>query len=380
MPVLIAAFSGRALAAAACRAGDSVVVADLFGDADTRRLAPWLQMPGDLVSGIDGEALRERIAAAGPLEGIVYGAGFEARPALLRELAEIAPLVGNDAATVAAVKDPVVFAGRLAALGLPHPPVATQPGDGVWMRKRRGASGGFHVRYALGDDAVPAEDVYFQRLAAGQPLSALFLADGSKARLLGLSRQWADPSVASPFRYGGSAGPIDVSPLLTAEIASACSALAASLGLRGLNSLDMLVEGASWTILEINPRPGATLDIFDDASGRLWRWHRDAIAGELPSESAVASLPLRAAAILYAEAATTIPSEMTWADWVADIPTAGSGIAVGAPICTILASGRDVAAARAELDARAGRLRRRLGGPHPFSFGKADAHEPELAS
>jgi predicted ATP-grasp superfamily ATP-dependent carboligase len=380
MPILIAALSGRALAASARRAGDAVVIADLFGDVDTRRLAPWLMMPGNLEHGIDGAVLRERIAAAGPFEGIVYGAGFEAHPMLLRELATIGPLLGNDAATVAAAKDPFDLARRFVELALPHPPVATRPGDGAWLRKRRGGSGGSHVRHAAGDEAVPKADVYFQQLASGQPTSALFVADGRAARLLGFSRQWADPGEASPFRYGGCVGPVSLSASLAAEIAEACSALAASLGLRGLNSLDMLIEHAHWTILEINPRPGATLDIFDDSSGRLWRWHRDAIAGKLPSEREVVLLRPRGAAILYADAATAILSEMIWEDPVADIPMPGSEIAAGAPICTILAEGHDVDAARAELAARADRIRRRLAGHHPSSFGKADAHESELAS
>ena len=57
-PVLIAAVSGRALAAAARRAGFRPCVLDLFGDADTRRLtAGRVRVVGTLQRGFDEAAL-----------------------------------------------------------------------------------------------------------------------------------------------------------------------------------------------------------------------------------------------------------------------------------------------------------------------------------
>src|SRR5258708_9422928 len=127
MTILIAALSGRALAAAARRASEDVIVADFFGDLDTRGVARWLRLPGDLEAGVDRGRLREALSVAGPLDAIVYGAGFEHEPALLRDLAELAPLVGNTPSTVGKTKDPVGFAALLSQLGLPHPATSDMP-------------------------------------------------------------------------------------------------------------------------------------------------------------------------------------------------------------------------------------------------------------
>lgn len=357
MPILIAALSGRSLAAAARRAGAEIVVADFFGDRDTRRLAPWHRLPGSLARGIDRRKLRVPIRELGPIDGIVYGAGFEHAPALLHDLATLAPLLGNSAETVAATKDPFGFAALLARLGLPHPAVfATAPGNDMALCKRCGGAGGAHIRRAP-PGSVAGRNRYFQTLADGQPVSALFLANGRAARIVGFSRQWAAPTRRTPFRYGGCVGPIALPPRLAARVDDACDAIAAALGLVGLNSIDMLVEGDDFTILESNPRPGATLDVFD---APLWDWHLRAVDGELPPPVAARRGSARAAAILYAERPVTVPAALRWADWVADVPAAGSVIPASAPICTILAKAADAEAAEALARKRSAALRERL--------------------
>jgi predicted ATP-grasp superfamily ATP-dependent carboligase len=376
VPILIAALSGRALAAAARRAGAEIVVADFFGDRDTRRLAPWRRLPGSLAAGIDRRRLRMAARACGPLAGIVYGAGFEQAPALLRDLATLAPLIGNAPEAVAATKDPLGFAALLSRLGLPHPAVfeAPQPG-GVFVSKRRGGAGGTHIRPA-GVQPVAGRNRYYQAIAAGQPFSALFVANGRAAQIIGFSRQWTAPTTRAPFRYGGCVGPVALPRRLTGTIAEACNALTASLGLVGLNSLDMLIEGNDFTVLEINPRPGATLDVFDGLTpgAMLWDWHLQSVRGELPSAPLMHQGIARAAAILYAEATITVPPAIRWGDWVADLPAPRSVIPIGAPICTVLADGADAAAAEALVRGRSVALRRRLS-----SSGRSPAHGNDIA-
>jgi uncharacterized protein len=365
VPILVAALSGRALAAAARRAGADIIVADFFGDLDTRDLAPWRRLPGSLAVGIDRRRLRRAVSACGPLAGIVCGAGFEHAPALLRDLAALAPLIGNGPETVAAAKDPFGFAACLSRLGLPHPAVWDRPPPaGAFLCKRRGGAGGAHIR-RTDVRAGAGRSRYYQAVAAGQPISALFAANGRAARMIGFSRQWSAPTARAPFRYGGCVGPIALPPRLAEAIAEACAALTVSLGLVGLNSLDMLVDGDDFTILEINPRPGATIDIFDAATpdALLWNWHLQAARGELPPGPSPRQGAARAAAILYAEAATTIPPAMRWEDWVADLPAPRSVVPARAPICTVLADGPDAAAAEALVHARCAALRRRLSPP-----------------
>lgn len=363
--MLVAALSARALAAAAGRAGDAVVALDVFADEDTaRHAARCIRLPR-AGAGFDRAALVAAVDRLAPTaRGLVYGAGFEHDPALLAALAERVALFGNTPETVAAVKDPLRLAGQLARLGLPHPETvadAPPPGETGWLRKAAGGSGGHHVASAA--EGAAASGSYFQRRVPGRPISALFAADGRSARVLGYSEQWAAAAAGTPFRYGGCAGPVAPPPSLAAAVARACPALAAATGLIGLNSLDLLVEAEAerFHVIEINPRPGATLDIFDDGAGPpLWRVHLDAIAGRLP-DARPASATVSAAAILYAPRALAIPAGMVWPPWTADRGPPGSPVPRDGPICTLRAAAASVASARAQLERRADRLLARLG-------------------
>jgi predicted ATP-grasp superfamily ATP-dependent carboligase len=339
------------LAAAAHRAGESVIVADFFGDVDTRRIADWVPLPGSLQNGVGADGLRALVAEwRRPLDGIVFGAGFEADPTLLRELGRLAPILGNSPETIARVKDEREFARLLERLHLSHPALSEEPRHGeTWLRKQRGGSGGTHVTHARGSPPSGRGAYYYQALAPGRPLSALFVANRLSSRVLGLSAQWTCPGDGAPFRYGGCAGPLQLPAETTARIEEACRAIAAATGLVGVNSLDMLLDGEALTILEINPRPGATLDIFDAAERErsLWRLHLDGVAGLLPdSPLALGRSHARAASVVYAPGGVRVPEKLLWPDWAADLPAPHTEFAPGDPVCTVFAEAEDIDAAR----------------------------------
>ena len=363
MSILILAICGRRLAQSARRVGADIVVADLFGDVDTRSMAPWHQLPGSLESGVDGEELLEwaRSLKERP-SGIVYGAGFDGRPELLRALRQIAPLIGNPPEVVATIKDPFEFASLLRRLGLPHPEIAAAPRPGIpWLRKRRGGSGGTHIEAATAISTPATAAHYFQVAAAGSPISALFVANGSASRVLGLSSQWTAPAPGRPYRYGGCAGPVRVSPKLAVEIERTCHAITAASGLVGLNSLDMLVADDTFTILEINPRPGATLDVFDEPAGpSLWGCHLSGVRGDLPAPAVEHSPAARAAMVVYADQGRYVPAAFQWGEGIADIPAPENRISAGMPICTVITTGTDADAARTLAEQRASTIVDRL--------------------
>ncbi|HLJ63392.1 MAG TPA: ATP-grasp domain-containing protein [Stellaceae bacterium] len=195
---------------------------------------------------------------------------------------------------------------------------------------------------------------YFQQEVPGTPLSVLFLADGRKARLVGFSEQWCAPTPEQPFRYGGCMGPVMPSPRVAEALTQACESLTHALGLKGLNSLDCLVEGDMFHLLEINPRPGATLDIFDGPDLPLWCYHRAAVAGTLPL-AVLPSLPIRAASILYALRRFRLEKK-EWPRWTSDWSADGTFFEEGDPICTIHATALHPRPARARLEDRARRL------------------------
>jgi len=356
-PALIVALSGRALAAAAAHAGERAIVLDLFGDCDTAEHAHACEALPRAPHGFARDAVLAAVARrADAVRGLVYGAGFEHDPALLDALSVRVPLLGNAPRSVAAAKDPLGFAALLTRLGLPHPPTTRAPprGEG-WLRKRIGGSGGWHI--APVDAAVPEAGAYFQQRVAGHAVSAAFVADGRSARVLGFSEQWTAGDAAAMFRYGGCAGPLALPAALAAGIEAACDAIAAALGLVGLNSLDLLIDGERWHVIEVNPRPGASLDIFDGLCGAsLWRMHLDGVAGRLPSLPPAAPAGSRAAGIVYASRRVVIPDKMDWPSWSADRGADGTIVDRGEPLCTVRAEAATTSAARARVEERGTRL------------------------
>lgn len=358
--MLIAALSGRALAASAREAGYVPLVADLFGDDDTASLAAaHAVVPGTPARLPRLPAWRDaldRLAAGRAPIGLVYGGGLEGRPALLRTLARHR-LLGNAPATVARLKDPFAFAALCRDCGVPHPDVAQAPHDGAaWLSKRAGGAGGAHVRPARGAARLPR---YVQRRVAGRPVSALLLGDGKRALVLGFSAQWAAPAPGMPFRYGGAARPAVLSETQARELSTAAARIAAASGLVGLNSADFLLRDDGFDLLEVNPRPGASLDVF--AGAGLFALHVAACGGCLPGTPPPFPDTAAAAMVVYAPFALAVPEAFRWPGWAADRQRAGPVLA-GALLCTVTATGEDAAAARARAELRAARLLTMLGG------------------
>lgn len=351
--VVVAALSARALAAAARRMGLRPAAIDLFGDRDTRLLAdPCVRLPSAAMR-IDGDALLETLGRP-ELRGVplVYGSGFEDDPQLLARIAEDRPVLGNPAKLVAEVKDPFAFAALLGRLSIPHPPVAQTlpgPGDG-YLLKRIGGSGGSHV--ALATSTVAPPGWYFQRRVRGTPVSVLFLGDGRRAMTVGFSRHWASPSACAPYRYGGVAAPLLLPRTLSGPLSAMVARLVEALGLVGLNNADFLVAGPVIHLLEVNPRPGASLDVFDrQPMPPLFGLHLDACAGRLP-ERLPSLRGCRAAVVHYAAGPISIGEDVRWPDWAADLPPVQAHIEEGQPVVTVLAEGVTVAAARHEAERR----------------------------
>jgi uncharacterized protein len=355
-PIIIAAHSARALAASAKRAGFAPLAIDVFGDSDTREISlATIKLEGGLSDGLTGEkvagAVESLVAAYDPI-GLVYGSGFEHQPQTIAAVARMTRIFGNDAQALARAKDPLALTRLCAAAGVLHPQIAfatpDEPED--WLVKQRGGAGGAHIAAASrGRPATP--DFYFQRRVAGEAVSALFAADGEAAVILGLSVQWSAPTPASPFRYGGAAGPIATDAAKAAEIARSVAAIASKLRLVGLNSADFAIADDVVWLIEINPRPGATLDVFEPDRGALFAHHIAACEERLPP--APLNMAFKAAAVVYAPCDIVLDAERHWPDWTADRPSLGERIAAGEPLCTALASGTSVDLARKLVNERA---------------------------
>jgi predicted ATP-grasp superfamily ATP-dependent carboligase len=345
--VLIAAFSGRALAQSARRAGFTPLVVDCFGDQDTREAAhDLICLPARVQIGFLKRPLiaaLERLAAAAPSPpvGLVLGGGFECNPRLVAALGERFPLVGNRAETVRRVKDPAEFFGTLARLGIRHPETRLSPPDDPqgWLMKRIGGSGGLHI-HPCPATFEPDPRRYFQREERGDAISVLAVAS-RRGTAVALSRQWSSPRRRRPYRYGGASTGMPVDAELETRLVDTALTVIEAFELVGLVSLDFVLHGGEALLLEVNPRPGATLDILDDASGSLFAAHVAATRGDNPAALLKGRWqPPRAAAAAYLYAdqgALTVPA-MAWPDWSADRPAAGTEIARGQPLATVTAT------------------------------------------
>ncbi|MGI3775983.1 MAG: ATP-grasp domain-containing protein [Janthinobacterium lividum] len=368
--LLVAGQSARALAAAARQAGFAPLSVDLFGDDDTLALSAASARVATLAPAAVATAFDRLLAQRpGTLAGLVLGSGFEHRPRAVSALSARFGLLGNPAEVVARANDPFALAALCRDAGVPHPEVR-RPADmapapaGDWLLKRRGGSGGTHVR-PWPPGATP-RGCYAQRRVDGEPVSACFVADGRRTAVLGFTAQWSDPSEGASFRYGGAVRP--AAARLEPEMTRAVAHLAQALGLVGLNSADFLVADDGFHLVEINPRPGATLDLFADALPM--RLHvegcRDAALPTAPLALPGAS----AAALAYAARDGHLPRGFSWPPWSADRQRPGR-VRAGAPFCTALATAARPADARRLVLSRAASLLDRAGllSPRPHGPG-----------
>jgi predicted ATP-grasp superfamily ATP-dependent carboligase len=178
--------------------------------------------------------------------------------------------------------------------------------------------------------------------------------------VLGFSAQWTDPLPGAPFRYGGAVRPAGLATAVEEAVGEAAAGIAEAFGLVGLNSVDFLVGSEGWYLIEVNPRPGATLDVFGPRQGSLLGLHVEASKGRVPAEKPSFSAAA-AARIVYARRGLNSVPQCSWPDWTADRQPPGSRVDCGAPLCTVLATAQTPQQARRLVEQRAHSIRVALG-------------------
>ncbi|MGQ0591508.1 MAG: ATP-grasp domain-containing protein [Gammaproteobacteria bacterium] len=343
-PIVVVAQSGRALARSAARSGLPVHVLDLYADGDTCALSRSVSRIGSIVTGFSAERLLDRlhrIEGRKGIGGIVAGSGFEDRIELLETMGRVGRLLGNPPEVVRRAKDPACFFPLLVRLGIPHPETITGAPVGPvfdargWLCKRIGGAGGAHVRPAK---ACCPPGHYLQRQVPGRPHSVVFLADGRHAAMVGYNEIRVQGGTgATRFRYAGA---VTVSePPAAPTVEDAVQALVPALGLVGLCGLDfMLDEDGRYSVLEVNPRPTATFELYEDLDDHgpgLFQLHVAACQGRLPRAARSGRGGVAAQEVLFASETFAIPGGLQWPDWARDRPADGTIIQAGEPICTL---------------------------------------------
>lgn len=345
----VASISARMLAEAAAEDGFEVAALDLFGDADTRRACSEWHSIGEPASlAIDGARLLAALAALaqrGSVAGWIAGSGFEGRPDLLERGAALLPLFGTQAGAMQRLRKPQAFFGFLHSQGMAHPAVRmTAPEDAAgWLVKDAHGCGGWHIRRAGAQQAAPAAHHYFQRETPGRTMSATFVANGSDASVLGFNQLIVRPLAGHPYVFCGAVGPVPLPADVAARVTTAARALATAFALRGLGSLDFLLDGDAVLLLEVNPRPPASMALY--GPGVVAAHMRACVQRELPQE--LTGDGVRGSEIVFAR-------HRLWLDELAaqrlgqradchDLPAAATGFEAGDPLCSVSATGADAA-------------------------------------
>lgn len=351
LPILIFAQSGRFIAQSATQAGYRVWVADCFGDQDTLKNAErWQAL--DPISTLTEQQILTTFSILSHGEDclLICGSGIECFYPVLNNLPAHIKLVGNTANTIDIIKTPTKFFSLLKQLKLNYPETQfKQPSGGDWLVKSSLGFGGHHIHYLESSKENRKHD-YYQRYISGISGSALFLANGKKARLFSINQQGLHPCGSSPFRLGSITTPwINAKPHQQ-QLELAIHKITAETGLRGFNSVDFIISDQDQLlILEINPRISASVELLSNQLPLL-QYHIDTCDGVLAD-----ILPIIGSAVsstlsyLYADSSATIPTDMDWPEACHDIPTAGEVIVKDQPICSLIAAGKTTGSLRQQI-------------------------------
>jgi predicted ATP-grasp superfamily ATP-dependent carboligase len=348
--------SARAAAFSALRAGLDVVAADLFADADLARVANVTciaNYPDGLADWLAGTQC----------DAWMYTGALENSPNLVNRMAMIRPLLGSQGEGLRDARDPMILQAVLAERGVPFPEShASADGlerDGSWLCKTYGGASGSGIWQLHGDAALhraEREHAIFQRVVPGESAAAIFIVSKDCAQLWGITRQFVGLFGAGPWQYVGSLGPIEIGPLARSQLAALGELLSNRFELRGIVGADLILGDEGATVIEINPRYTASVEILERANGlpilipHVAACDADDGVPATSRQSAVSAPRFHAKTIVFApRTATILPTFFEWAmdraaphnplPWLADIPHSGEVIQAGRPILTVFAAG-----------------------------------------
>ncbi len=372
--LLIIAASARFLAEAAVACGFRVSTIDGFADTEVSRLARRAVRVPSARDGLVAAAVRGacvRLMRKRRFAGTVVGPGLDAHPALIEWLFSRTPVYGNAAGVFSLCRDRRRFTERLRRLGIPHPPEgADAPTPALF--KSAGASGGMHIRFRS-----ESTGIYRQSYLPGAVVSHLFLARRAAVASIGWSTQWQSRhNDDRPFCYGGAVNRTVLGSVLRARAEDYAERLARDFSLVGVNNADYVVCGNDLYLLELNPRPGATMQLHDNRQGDLFSAHLgacDASSSLSPPGSSPGALPglfqvpgrcpPRAHAVLYAARPLAIPEGFDWPVEACDLPPGATCVAPGEPVCTLTATAPTTTNVLDRLQASIRALNARLNAP-----------------
>ncbi|NMC14743.1 MAG: ATP-grasp domain-containing protein [Chloroflexi bacterium] len=349
MRVLILGVSTRAMVESAIRAGFRVTSLDYFADSDQPAEAHCLSLTRDfnLLPNLKNLA-RAAKSLLDDADAVAFASGVENEPQLAH-LAGREKLLGNSPQTIEDIRNPQKISAALEGTGMQIPetisdecefPSLDSVKEHAWLRKNLFKGAGAGVQFWNGQSRLRRGEI-LQRFINGVLASAIFLANGRHASLLGMTFQYAGVKAlhARRFWWSGNVAPF-FCPQTAHIIEKAARALTAKFGLVGINGIDFMISDGLLFLLEVNPRYTASVELFEMAAGiNAFTWHTGACRGELPAIKPLAEgKEYWGKGILYAQQDFYAPDTASWQGrGIKDIPYRHEFIRRGAPVCSVLA-------------------------------------------
>ena len=335
--ILIIASSGRMLAQQAKKSGYSVLVIDCFADRDTQTYAEQVVKVESLLLLKVKEALS--LLNEYHISHVVYGSGLEDQQATLHYLEQNYIVLGNSFQVFSTVQNKQAFFLLLDKNKIPHPETLfQQPVSKLnWLLKPLAGEGGIGVKKYI-EGSKSNAFCYWQKFIQGTPRSVLFIANGAEYKIIGFHQQFTTQVKAYEFVFSGVINQLSISKVLEKKLRRTLNVLVPELSLQGINSLDYIESSEQCSILEVNARPSASMNLYDSD---LFLSHIDCCQGKKALNSIKPLGSYHAYKIIFAKQKLFIEAHINWPSWGLDIPCKGSIIHTGMPICSIIAGGKN---------------------------------------
>lgn len=360
--------SSRWMAESARLANISVVAVDLFNDWDTSQASKTIQV----------KRFSEAIPLAAQFKpaAILFGGGLETHRGLIGELEKVAPLLNIDLRSLNRMRNPDDWCTAFQNEGIRVPKWDNRPPRSEdqlrWLFKVTDSAGGHGVEHwPLKSHLVTDRLGFWQEFVDGEPSSAIFMADNAGCRCLGLFRQLIGvPEFGlTGFRFSGAIGPLRPTTKQANQLAIIARVLERVFSTRGIVGVDLIDTGDALVPVEINPRPTATCELLERATGMsIVRLHCSAF--EWPNDTRDSNVAARGVvnekyhgkaivfwrgndALVVTQKVFDTFCEMQSRRILADIPQLESEISPGHPIVTVFAVGDSQADVLAQLKDRA---------------------------
>ncbi len=334
--ILIAAQSGRFLARMAHRAGYPVRVADQFADIDTLEIAEQHMFLTEFEELSNHQFLQtiKKLANEQPAI-LIIGTGLERFFNCLALLPANIQSANNDVSALQNSLTPSRWFALLSDLAIHFPPsqFSYPANPHKFLQKQAQHWGGSHIQCPV--PSAPSGS-YYQQKIHGRSASVLFIAAAGEVRLLSFNQQYCRAPGQDDYQLLAVTNSLDISDSQRQSLLQTCKKLSQALGLRGYQSLDVVIDDqAQIWLLELNPRPSASLQCLPD-DWPLLDWHLQACQGQLPDIENLPVAPPRVWYCCYASQGLTIPAQFDWPEYACDLPAAETVFARNQVVCSLL--------------------------------------------